>query len=87
MGPRPPTTNNLAATVKRVSVYLHPLKAKVWLILSLAISLGVGAASLIAPTPAAPPARCTIEIGNPGCPPTTFWDSHLCRCRKVVGSR
>lgn len=50
-----------------------------------AAALAIGLVALAAPTPAEarPRARCTIEEGDPACPPCTTWSAHLCRCVKI----
>ena len=57
---------------------------KLLLILCVA-SLTLGVASLVVPVPAyaTPRLKCTIEPGDPGCPPCTQWDGHRCRCAKI----
>ena len=48
-----------------------------------AIVAGVAALLASAPASAAPPPRCYLEPGSPGCPPCTQWDSHKCACVRI----
>jgi hypothetical protein len=54
---------------------------------AMALVLGVAALVTATPADARPPIRCTIEVGDAGCPPCYQWNGHLCRCVKVAACR
>ena len=53
------------------------------------VAIVAGITSLLSAVPAgaAPPPRCLLEPGDPGCPPCTQFDSHKCVCVKIPGCK